>query len=274
MSLSATITDIQRFSVHDGPGIRTTVFVKGCNMHCTWCHNPETLSFEPQTFFYPDLCIGCGLCDEGCYAGAKVDCGKEMTLEEVLAVILEDKPYYGQEGGVTLSGGEPTCRPEFSGALLAACKREGIGTAIETNMSTPWKNILESVRHADLVMCDLKDADEERHLRLTGARIEIIRENILRVSAELEKPILLRTPIIPGVNADVETISQIAAFAATLPTLVAYELLPYHPLGVDKARALGTEAIRYEKPSLDLIHTLASAAGNQVNRVRVAGILR
>ena len=198
MSLSATITDIQRFSVHDGPGIRTTVFVKGCNMHCTWCHNPETLSFEPQTFFYPDLCIGCGLCDEGCYAGAKVDCGKEMTLEEVLAVILEDKPYYGQEGGVTLSGGEPICRPEFSGALLAACKREGIGTAIETNMSTPWKNILESVRHADLVMCDLKDADEERHLRLTGARIEIIRENILRVSAELESPFFFALPSSPA----------------------------------------------------------------------------
>ena len=144
----------------------------------------------------------------------------------------------------------------------------------EAGEAAYWGNILESVRHADLVMCDLKDADEERHLRLTGARIEIIRENIRRVSSELGKPVLLRTPIIPGVNADVETISQIAAFAATLPTLVAYELLPYHPLGVDKARALGTEAIRYEKPSLDLIHTLANAAGKQVNRVRVAGILR
>lgn len=272
--MTVTITDIQRFSVHDGPGIRTTVFLKGCNMHCPWCHNPETLSFEPQVFFYPDLCIGCGMCDEGCFAGARVPCGKEMTLEDVLSVILEDKAYYGTEGGVTLSGGEPTCRPDFAEALLGSCKAEGIGCAIETNMSSPWEYIAKSIRHADLVMCDLKDSDPLRHLQLTGARMETVTQNIRRASEEMGKPILLRTPVIPGVNADAVTIMEIAAFAATLPTLVAYELLPYHPLGVDKAKALGEIPTRYEKPTAAEMTALAEGAKRHCDKVRVAGILR
>lgn len=271
--MTAVITDIQRFSVHDGPGIRTTVFTKGCNLRCAWCHNPETLSFEPETLFYPEKCIHCGLCKDGCYAGVRVPCGKEMTVEEILSVVAEDKAYYGNEGGVTLSGGEPTCRPAFAKALFAKCHEEGIRTAIETNMSTSREAVLQAVEEADLVMCDCKDAESARHEEFVGVPLEGIRENIRAVSA-LGKPLILRTPVIPGVNADEKTIRAIADFASSLPTLLYYELLPYHPLGVSKAEALGKESRQFEKPSKELMESLAAAAREAGIPVRAANITK
>ncbi len=126
------ITDIQRFSLHDGPGIRTSVFFKGCNLNCAWCHNPETISFAPEVIVDPEKCIGCGKCDEGCYSGARREVGRRFSAEELMTEILQDKDYYGKTGGVTLTGGEVTCQPEFAYEILKQCQSAGIGRAIET----------------------------------------------------------------------------------------------------------------------------------------------
>ena len=139
----AIIFDIERSAMHDGPGIRTVVFFKGCPLRCRWCHNPESWAFAPQEMYYPEKCIGCGRCAEGCYTGARQLCGQDMTVEQVMAPILADKPYYGAEGGVTLSGGEPQCQPEFLNALVDACRAEGIHTAIETSMAVYHPEILQ-----------------------------------------------------------------------------------------------------------------------------------
>ncbi|MBO5217973.1 MAG: 4Fe-4S cluster-binding domain-containing protein, partial [Clostridia bacterium] len=128
--VSGIITDITRGSTHDGPGLRTVVFTKGCPLSCKWCHNPECISPEPQTLLYPDKCIGCGMCDKGCFAGAKVKCGREMTVAEVMESVLADRGYYADKGGVTISGGEPMLQRAFTGALVDACKGEGIHTAV------------------------------------------------------------------------------------------------------------------------------------------------
>ena len=132
--MKALVTDIQRFSLHDGPGIRTTVFLKGCPLRCAWCHNPECISFEKETLFYPEKCIGCGKCAEGCYSGAKTLCGKEMSVKEVFTDILADRSFYGAEGGLTVSGGEPLAHAPFVGELVSLCKEAGIHTAIETSL--------------------------------------------------------------------------------------------------------------------------------------------
>jgi len=132
--MTALVTEIQRFSIHDGPGIRTTVFLKGCPLNCAWCHNPECISFDKEEFFYPEKCIGCGKCNEGCFAGARVPCGKEMTPEEVLREVLEDKAYYGKEGGLTVSGGEPLAHRDFTLSLIRLAKDAGIGVGVETTL--------------------------------------------------------------------------------------------------------------------------------------------
>ena len=128
------IADIQRASFHDGSGIRTTVFFKGCPLSCVWCHNPECISFEKQMLLYPDKCIGCGLCDKGCFSGARLVCGREYTADDLLAEILQDKPYYGTDGGVTFSGGEPMAQKNYLSKIIDKCKKENISTAIETSL--------------------------------------------------------------------------------------------------------------------------------------------
>lgn len=264
------VFDIQHFSVHDGPGIRTTVFMKGCQLRCPWCHNPESIAPEPQILRYPEKCIGCGRCDEGCFSGARVVCGTDRTVEDVLEELLRDRLYYGDEGGITISGGEPLCQGEFTAALLEACRGAGIHTAVETNLCFPWERVLAAIGGADLIMADLKDWDAERHAQYTGASNAPIIDNLTKLSA-MGKPLILRTPIIPGVNDDTETAASIAAFAATLPSLLYYELLPYHPLGTDKARALGMEPAVFEKPGAEKMETLARQAASAGIPVRLAG---
>ena len=163
--IKGIIADIQRASVHDGPGFRTTVFFKGCPLKCEWCHNPECISFEPQILNYPEKCIGCGMCDKGCFAGAKVVCGKEMTVDEVMKEILLDEDYYGNDGGVTFSGGEPFAQREFLNAIIDKCNEYGISCAIETSMIFFDEDILKKL---DLVMADLKIWSDELHFIHTG----------------------------------------------------------------------------------------------------------
>ncbi len=226
------VADIQRSSVHDGPGIRTTVFLKGCPLNCAWCHNPECISFEPQQLYYPEKCIGCGQCDRGCFSGARVTCGKEMTPEEVLEEVLQDRAYYGSDGGVTFSGGEPLAQRDFLNELIDVCKAEGLHCAVETSLFLFDPRIFSKL---DLCMADLKIWDPVLHKRYTGVDNERIKAHF----KELEKlniPVIARTPVIPEID---QGISEISAFLKELRNVRQYELLPYHPLGNGKRKALG-----------------------------------
>ena len=254
--LTALITEIERFSVHDGPGIRTTVFLKGCPLHCVWCHNPECISFEPQMLRYPEKCIGCGKCDEGCYAGARVLCGKQMTVEDVMSEILADKPYYGEQGGVTISGGEPLAHREFTMALIDACHRESIHVGVESSLYRFDEELLSSL---DLIMADLKIFDNEKHKKYVGIGNEGIKQNLRRADA-LGIPMIIRTPIVPGINDTVDNVSSTAAFLRTLKNVTAYELLPYHPLGISKAAALGIEMQEFTVPTAKQMEELKKYA--------------
>ena len=239
---SGIVADIQRASVHDGPGIRTTVFLKGCPLHCAWCHNPECIDRNPQQMYYPEKCIGCGLCEQGCFSGAKVICGKEMCVEEVLKEVLLDRDYYRDEGGVTFSGGEPLMQREFLSELIDACKAEGIHVAIETSLIYFDEEIFRKV---DLVMADLKIWSSEIHKEYTGVGNGAIKEHFRKLN-ELNIPIIARTPVIPEI---MQEIDQISAFLQELGNVKKYELLPYHPLGSAKREALGMKPDGFQIPS-------------------------
>jgi pyruvate formate lyase activating enzyme len=269
--VTGMVTDIQRCSIHDGPGIRTTVFLKGCNLRCPWCHNPETISPIQEWMYYPDKCIGCGFCEEGCYAGAKVTCGKRMTVDEVLKEIMLDQPYYAKDGGLTISGGEPLLQRDFTLALLNEVKSRGIHVAIESNMTFPWEYVREIAVVCDLIMMDMKLWREDLHKKWTGKSNIYVRENMIELS-RINKPIILRTPIVPGVNDDVEEIENIARFASSLNSVLYYELLPYHPLG--QSKQLGEESFKtldFDKPKQSDMNRFATKAKEYGVEVRIAG---
>jgi len=293
------VTDIQRFSVHDGPGIRTTVFLKGCNLRCRWCHNPETLRPAPELQLFPDKCIACGACFEACeqcahvqaeggrefrrerciacgacadvcYAEALVLVGRSMTVEQVVEEVLRDRAYYESSGGgVTVSGGEPLFQRRFCRALLAACKAEGLHTAVETNLAWPWEDVEAVLPVVDLVMMDVKLADPAAHREWTGADNARILANARRLAAR-GVPLIVRTPVVPGVNDTPEQIGRIADLAAGLASLRYYELLPYHPLGRGKYESLGMEySLRDVKaPSAEAMARLADEARKRGIEVR------
>lgn len=300
--MNGIVTDIQRFSIHDGPGIRTTVFLKGCNLRCWWCHNPETLHPGPELRSLPSRCIGCGacleackwgvhvmrdgqrlfrrercvacgLCTRTCYAGALVLVGRKTSAEDVLAEVLEDEPFYNDSGGgVTISGGEPLFQAEFTGEVLRLCKERGIHTAIETNLAWPWEHVASVLPFTDLVMLDIKTLDSLHHQEATGAPNTQVLENARRLSRE-DKPLIVRTPVVPGFNDAPEDIEAIAEFVMRLSGLEYYELLPYHPLGEDKYRSLGLEyrLNGLKPPPRERMRDLADAARRRGVPVRVPG---
>jgi len=288
------VTDIMRFSLKDGPGIRTTVFLKGCNMACKWCHNPETFSMAPQLMRYPANCIGCGACaaacqsgamgvesaasfveivyDRGkcdscgacadvCFSGALVISGRKMGVADVMAEVVQDIDYYRNSGGgLTVSGGEVACQPEFTEELLRAAKGAGIHTAIETNMHANWRVFKTMLPWLDLVMLDIKLSGGAAHMEWTGADNALALENTRRI-AEL-KPTIVRTPIVPGVNDSAEEIGRIAEIVRGLKNVVCYELLSYNPLGEGKYTALdmGHEFRGARPPGRDKTDGLMAAA--------------
>lgn len=252
----AVIFDIQRCGMHDGPGIRTVVFFKGCPLRCQWCHNPESWDAAPQTLLYPEKCISCGGCATGCYTGARTLCGREMSVDEVMVPILADKPYYGADGGVTLTGGEPQMQADFAVALTDACHGQGVPVAIETSMALYHPDLL---RKMSLIMVDVKMWNAHRHQQYTGVSNAPILENIRRADT-LGVPILVRTPVIPTVNDTAEEIAAIRDFVKTLRNAVGYELLPYHPFGLDKARGLGLEMPRFPEPTKEQMEQLKICA--------------
>lgn len=247
--INGIVADIQRASVHDGPGIRTTVFLKGCPLHCAWCHNPECIDYRPQMMYYPEKCIGCGLCDKGCFSGAKVICGKTMSVSEVLKEVLQDRDYYGNDGGVTISGGEPLAQRQFVSALIDACKAEGIHCAVETSLIFYDEEIFKKL---DLVMADLKIWDNELHKAYTGVENVKIKEHFERLNG-LGVPIIARTPVIPEIDQNIEAIS---GFLKQLENVKQYELLPYHPLGDSKREALGIAAEHFTVPTAEFMKEL------------------
>lgn len=247
--ISGIVADIQRASVHDGPGIRTTVFFKGCPLHCAWCHNPECISSKPQMMYYPEKCIGCGLCHKGCFSGARVMCGKEMTVEEVVREVLLDKDYYGPDGGVTFSGGEALAQKAFLNAVIDECKAKGISCAVETSLIFYDEEIF---RKLDLIMADLKIWDNELHKQYTGVENIKIKEHFRKIN-EMGIPVIARTPVIPGIT---QGIAEISAFLKELDHVIKYELLPYHPLGDAKREALGLPAEQFEIPSAEYMKEL------------------
>jgi pyruvate formate lyase activating enzyme len=256
------IFNIQTYSIHDGPGIRTTVFLKGCPLKCVWCQNPESQVESPQLFFNNELCVGCGKClqacperaiklhevksrtnrnackgsgkcVEACPNEARNIVGKYVTAGEVFKEIIKDKIFYEKSGGgITLGGGEPLARPEFTTSLLRLCKSAGIHTTLDTCGYAKWETFKQILFHVDLVLFDLKHMDPAAHRLYTGVSNEIILENARRICKELHIPLFARIPIIPGFNDSTGNIEATARFIATeLGASTEVYLLPYHKLG-------------------------------------------
>ena len=243
--MKALISDIKRFAVHDGEGIRTTVFFKGCPLKCVWCHNPESISFKPQVAFYENKCIGCGECKkegftvEGCLGDARVLYGKEMTIEKLLPLLLEDKDFYETSGGgVTLSGGECLCQADFCAELLKALKKEGINTAVDTCGFVSKEAIDKVLPYTDTFLYDIKAIDEDVHIKCTGQSNKIILENLKHIDS-LGKKIEIRIPYVPEYNSD--QIGKIAEFLKPLKNIKAVKVLPYHNYAGSKYEALNME---------------------------------
>lgn len=240
------IADIERSSYHDGKGIRTTVFFKGCPLKCAWCHNPECISFEKDLLFYPEKCIDCGKCKLGCYAGARVICGKEMTASDILSEVLLDKPYYQKDGGVTFSGGEPLAQKQLLKECIALCKEQGVSVAVETSLIYYDEEIFKSL---DFIMADFKIWDSALHKEYVGVSNEVIKENFKRLNT-LNIPIIARTPLIPEIEQGIKEISE---FLYSLENVIEYELLPYHPIGNSKRVALGLKPDNFTTPTKEFL---------------------
>ena len=265
----AMIFDIQRNSFVDGPGIRTTVFFKGCNLRCKWCHNPESQSFEKQMMFYKDKCTGCGKCREVCPnhlqscdfcgkcelycpAEARKICGREYTPAEVLAEVIKDKAFYDNSGGgVTFSGGECMLQLDFLCEILKKCKSEGIHTAVDTAGNVPWKSFEKILPFTDLFLYDIKAFGAELHRKGTGVSNELILENLKNLSGRAD--IIVRIPVIGGYNDNDEEIRQIADFLKQIKIIKA-ELLPYHAMGEHKYTALGRNPESFNVPNKNFMN--------------------
>ena len=269
-NVKGIIFNIQGYSIHDGPGIRTNVFLKGCFLRCAWCQNPESQSLKPELFYFKEKCTGCGRCVDVCPEHAirviealsntdRNRCrgcgqcvqvcpnearslvGKEITAEEVFQRVKKDELFYKRsKGGVTLTGGEPLFQPDFSKKLLSLCREAGIHTALETCGYASWETLKDLLQYVDLVLFDLKHMNSEKHREYTGVSNNLILENIRKIHHDLKIPVRARIPVIPGYTDSDENIRATAGFIAKeLSASVPVHLLAYHQLGGTKYERLG-----------------------------------
>ncbi len=260
LNTKGRIFDIQRYSVHDGPGIRTIVFLKGCVLRCRWCCNPESQEYRIQTMKV---------------MGEEKVIGRDTTVAEMIAEVEKDRPYYYRSGGgMTLSGGECLCQPEFSRDLLRAAKERGINTAIESMACADFEKIRQLLPYLDLYLMDIKHTNPEKHKEFTGRSNELMMENARRVALSGQTRLIIRVPVIPSFNDTVEEIRGIAEFADTLPGVEELHLLPYHRLGQDKYEGLGRKYLMdgILPPEPEKMKTLKMAAESVSSlRVQIGG---
>lgn len=262
MKSTGIIFDIKKYSIHDGPGTRTTVHMKGCPLSCWWCHNPESQSMTPSILFRSEKCIGCGSCikacpngaialndmmlvtdtglcdgcgkcEEVCPSRARELCGKKYTVKELMAEIRKDEIFFRDGGGVTFSGGEPLVQPEFLIEALQECGREGYHRALDTCGFTAPKTILDVAAETDLFLYDIKHMDSQKHKKYTGIDNTVILENLISIS-EAGAKINIRFPFMPGLNSDDDNVHALGSFLANLKGITALNILPYHTVAKGK----------------------------------------
>lgn len=288
--IMGTIFDIRRFAVNDGPGIRTTVFFKGCPLNCVWCHNPESQNLYPERIYHLNRCIQCGACiatcpqngltlengrinanrdlctacmtcQDTCFSEASEIIGQMLTVDEVMTEILKDAVFYEiSSGGVTFSGGEPTMQGEFLKALLMACKEAKIHVTLDTCGQVSWDYLEEISSYIDLFLYDIKSMDQAQHKTMTGVGLDLILSNLKKLN-KLKKNIWIRTPIIPTYNDSDTNIQALGEFAKGLNNLKQLTLLPYHPIAKTKYENLGREYLMDESvqtPSYDDLKQIAT----------------
>lgn len=301
MTVVGRVFNIQRFSVHDGPGIRTSIFLKGCNLNCSWCHNPESRLPGQEIQYFPQKCTLCKSCIEVCPTGAhfiapdgqkifdraKCDlCGecvkaclydalvfvsKTMAVSEVVDVVMKDADYYlNSGGGITFSGGEPMLQKEFVRAVAAETRAAGVHNALDTAANVEWDDLAYVLPVIDLVLLDIKTMDPQTHRAYTGVPNERILKNAMRL-AQADVDMMVRIPVVPTVNDTEANMCETAEFIKGFPRLRKVELLPYHDLGVDKHASLGhtTEPVTFATPSPERMRELARCFEDRGLPVRV-----
>ncbi len=296
-TVTGRIFDIQRFSIHDGPGIRTTVFFKGCPLNCLWCHNPESINATPMLSFLPDKCIGCGycfkvcptgahqmvddkhiidrakcnscgICTEECYAKALELVGKTVTVGEVVEEVLADVEFYKtSDGGMTLSGGEPLAQPVFCHALLTQAKAQKLHCCVDTCGQASWGSFEKILSLTDLFLFDVKETDPHRHKKNTGIDNVLIQENLKKLH-DAGATIWIRIPLIPGCNDSEDNLQGMVKLFKKLPNIQAATIMPYHKLGQSKIDRFGLET----RPVLETHPPSQQTISQWINTLGLAGV--